>query len=385
MKVMHLSDLHLGKSILEQSLIEDQKYILNQIIDIVREKKVDVVFIAGDVYDKGIPNVEAVRLFSEFLTKLYQLKVKVFVISGNHDSKDRLSFGNELFVDNGVYIEGVFNGNLKKNVVFDEFGEMCIYLLPFVKPADVRIYYPEEEINSYHQAVECIIKHTEIDKTKRNVILVHQFVTSNGAELEYGGSENLSLGGLDNIDVSLFEEFDYVALGHIHRGQKLIRDTIRYAGSPLKYSFNEVHQRKSVPIVTFFEKGNIDIDLVDLVPLRDMRAIQGTLEHLLDKDVVSLGNPDDYISAIITDEDYIMDVIGKLRMVYKNILRLEYQNSRTLGVFSEKNMAQGEIHLRSELDLFEEFYLNQNHIELDEERTQIVHKVISQLKEKVDL
>ena len=377
---MHLSDLHLGKSILEQSLIEDQRYILDRIIDIIALKEVDVVLIAGDVYDKGIPNVEAVRLFSDFLARMYDKKVKVFIISGNHDSKDRLSFGNELFVDNGVYIEGLFDGKLKSVELDDDYGKVLIYMLPFVKPADVRGYYSDKEINSYQDAVKSILDDTNIDSSKRNIIMVHQFVTANGVEVERSDSESLSLGGVDNIDVSLFDSFDYVAMGHIHRGQKLIRDTVRYAGSPLKYSFSEVNHKKSVPIIDLKEKGNIEIELVDLIPLRDMRVIKGKLDNLLDEEVVSLGNRDDYISATITDEDYIMDAIGKLRSVYKNILRLEYDNKRTVIVAN--NLESDNVNKKSEIDLFSEFYLKQNNVELDDIRLNIVNNVIKECIEK---
>lgn len=378
---MHLADLHLGKSILEQSLIEDQKYILDRIIDIIIDKKIDVVLIAGDVYDKGIPSVEAVRLFSGFLARLYKMNVKVFIISGNHDSKDRLSFGNELFIDNGVYIEGIFNGKLNCVQLEDNYGKVLIYMLPFVKPADVRGYYLDKEIDSYQEAMKTIIDNTVIDKSKRNIIMVHQFVTANGVEVERSDSETISLGGVDNVDVSIFDEFDYVAMGHVHRGQKLIKDTVRYAGSPLKYSFSEVNHKKSVPIIELKEKGNVNIELVDLVPIRDMRVIKGKLDNLLDKEVVQLGNTDDYISATITDEDYVMDAIGKLRGVYKNILRLEYHNKRT-EIVNDIDLKADEVSKKSEIDLFSEFYEKQNNIQLDEERFGIVDKVIKECLEK---
>ena len=381
MNIMHLSDLHLGKSVLEQSLIEDQRYILDKIIEIINSKEVDVVLIVGDVYDKGIPNVDAVRLFSDFLAQLYKIGVKVFITSGNHDSKDRLSFGNELFIDNGVYIEGVFSGKLKCVELEDDFGKILIYMLPFVKPADVRGYYLDKEINSYQDAIKVILDDINMDTSKRNIIKVHQFVTASGVEVERSESENLSLGGIDNIDVSLFDKFDYVAMGHIHRPQKLIKDTVRYAGSPLKYSFSEVNHKKSVPIIELKEKGNIDIELVELVPIRDMRIIKGKLDNLLDKNIVSLGNIDDYISAIITDEDYIMDAIGKLRKVYKNILRLEYQNKRT-EIVDNVDFNVDNVNKKSEIDLFSEFYLKQNNIELDEERLDIVNNVIKECIDK---
>ena len=382
MKVMHLSDLHLGKIVLEQSMIEDQRYILKQIINISKEKTVDIVLISGDIYDKVVPNVEAVRLFSDFLTRLYQLKVKVFVISGNHDSKDRLSFGNELFVDNGVYIEGIFSGNLRCVTLEDEYGELHIYMLPFVKPIDVKKYFPECKIESYQDAVRVILECSSIDKKSRNIIMIHQFVTAGGVDLVRSDSETISLGGIDNIDVSLFDDFDYVAMGHVHGAQKLLRETVRYAGSPLKYSFSEVHQRKSISIIEFQEKGNVQVELVELAPIRDMRVIKGPIEKLLDKEIINQGNVDDYISAIITDSDYVMDAIGKLRSVYKNVLKLEYQNERTMNVSSGKNCASGDVSKKSVLDLFSEFYENQNNIKLDYERRKILMDIIYELKEK---
>ena len=381
MKIMHLADLHLGRSILDQSLISDQQYILDQIIEIIKEHNVETVIIAGDVYDKSIPSVEAVKLFSDFLTSLYKLSVKVLVISGNHDSKDRLSFGNELFVDNGVYIEGVFNGKLKCISLNDIYGNINFYMLPFVKPADVRIHYPKEEINSYDDAIRCIIDNTDIDTNERNIIMVHQFVTARGVEVERSDSETISLGGLDNIDVSIFSKFDYVAMGHIHGAQKLLRDTARYAGSPLKYSFSEVHNNKSVPIIDIKEKGNIDLELVSLVPIRDMRTIKGKFINLIDKDVVNEANNQDYIQAILTDDDYIVDVIGKLRAVYPNLLRTSYQNNRSIVNASIKNSARGDVAKRNEFDLFSEFYKNQNNMELDKERSKIISKIIKELKD----
>lgn len=363
------------------SLLDDQKYILDRIIQIIKEKDIDGVMITGDVYDKAIPSVEAVKLFSSFLSYLYRLKVKVFIISGNHDSKDRLSFGSELFFDNGVYIESFFEGKLKCVELVDNYGKVLIHMLPFVKPCDVKKYYPDDEVGSYHDALKCIIDNIDIDKSNRNVIMLHQFVTSSGVEIERSDSEVISLGGVDNVDVSLFDDFDYVAMGHVHRGQKLIRDTVRYSGSPLKYSFSEVNHKKSVPVITLNDKGNINIELVELVPIRDMRVIKGNLDNLLDDEVVALGNRNDYISAILIDEDYIMDAIGKLRSVYKNILRLEYQNKRT-EIVNNIDFNVLNINKKSEIDLFGEFYLKQNNIELDEERLGIVNDVIKECVDK---
>lgn len=383
MKLMHLSDLHFGKLVLEQSMIEDQKYIIDEIIKIVKDKKIDIVLIAGDVYDKGIPSIEAVNLFSSFLTRLYQLKVKVLVISGNHDSKDRLSFGNELFVDNGVYIEGVFSGVLRKEVFEDSYGKLNIYMLPFVKPIDIRKYYSDIELESYQDAIKCIIDNTDINENERNIIMVHQFVTGSGVEIERSESENISLGGLDNIDVSILDKFDYVAMGHIHGPQKLLRDTFRYSGSPLKYSFSEVNQKKSVCIIDIKEKGNIDIELVPLIPIRDMRIIKGPIEKLLDKEIYSKGNVNDYLNVVLTDEDYVVDAIGKLRTIYPNVLKLEYQNKRTI-ILSSVESKEFEIKSKSPIELFEDFYLKQNNIELNDDRKKIVKSVIKEVSNEAD-
>lgn len=374
MRLMHLSDLHLGRSILEQSLIEDQKYILDSIINIIKEKKVDAVLIAGDVYDKGIPSIEAVKLFNDFLNKLYKINLKVFIISGNHDSRDRLSFGNELFTLNDIYIEGKFNGVLRNVSFNDDYGNFNIYMLPFVKPADVRGYYADESIDSYNDMINCIIKNTVIDKKERNIIMVHQFVTASGEDVERSDSESISLGGIDNVDVSNFSFFDYVAIGHIHRPQKLVKDTIRYAGSPLKYSFSEVNHNKSVPIVEFKEKGNVSIDLVPLVPIRDMIVIKGSLDELLSEEFYCKIDVNSYVNAIITDNDYVMDAIGKVRSVYKNVLKIEYDNKR--NNVCEVNFKKENLKKLSEIDLFCNFYYKQNNIELSDEKLKIVNDII---------
>jgi len=379
MKILHLADLHLGKLVLEHSMIEDQRYILDRIIEKVSEYKVDCVLICGDIYDRGIPSVEAVNLFSIFLTNLYKLKVKVFVISGNHDSKDRLSFGNELFTLNGVFIEGVFNGELKCVSIDDEYGKINIYMLPFIKPIDVRKYF-DKDIDSYNNAVSCIIENTKINKEERNIIMVHQFVIGTGVELIESDEEVISLGGIDNIDVELFDDFDYVALGHLHGPQKVGREEVRYAGSPLKYSFSEVNQKKSLCIIDVKEKGNIHIELVPLEPMRDMRIIRGPIDKLLDYEVYSSGNVDDYIEALVLDDDYVVDAIFKLRSVYPNILKLEYSNNRTL--LFNNNDDELDVRDKSPIELFKNFYFKQNNIELDKKGINLVNDVIKEVSDE---
>ena len=382
MKLMHLSDLHLGKLALEQSMIDDQKYILNQIIDIVKKEKVDIVLIAGDVYDKSIPTIEAVNLFSNFLTKLYKLKVLVFVISGNHDSKDRLSFGNELFVDNGIYIEGIFNGNLRCETINDKDGKLNIYMLPFIKPVEIKRFYPDEIIDTYEDAIKCILKHSSINKNERNIIMVHQFVTSLGEDVIRSDSESISLGGIDNIDVTLFKDFDYVAMGHIHGPQKVGRETVRYSGSPLKYSFSEVNQKKSVCIIEFNSKEDINISKIPLIPIKDMRVIKGPFDKLISKEIVNLENKNDYLDVILTDDDYIINAIGKLRKFYPNILKLEYENKISSNeVLDNIDIDKSNM---SPIDLFSEFYKMQNGIELPAKKKKIIEEVIKEVSDEAN-
>lgn len=382
MKLMHLSDLHLGKLVLEQSMIDDQKYILNQIIDIVKKEQVDIVLIAGDVYDKSIPTIEAVNLFSNFLTRLYKLKVLVFVISGNHDSKDRLSFGNELFVDNGIYIEGIFNGNLRCETINDKDGKLNIYMLPFIKPVEVKRFYPDEIIDTYEDAIKCILKHSSINKSERNIIMVHQFVTSLGEDVIRSDSESISLGGIDNIDVTLFKDFDYVAMGHIHGPQKVGRETARYSGSPLKYSFSEVNQKKSVCIIEFNFKEDINISKIPLIPIRDMRVIKGPFDKLISKEIVNLENKNDYLDVVLTDDDYIINAIGKLRKFYPNILKLEYENKISSNEVSD-NIDIDKSNM-SPIDLFSEFYKMQNGIELPAKKRKIIEEVIKEVNDEAN-
>lgn len=382
MKLMHLSDLHLGKLVLEQSMIDDQKYILNQIIEIVKKEKVDIVLIAGDVYDKSIPTIEAVNLFSNFLTKLYKLKVLVFVISGNHDSKDRLSFGNELFVDNGIYIEGIFNGNLRCETINDKYGKLNIYMLPFIKPVEIKRFYPDEIIDTYEDAIKCILKHSSINKSERNIIMVHQFVTSLGEDVIRSDSESISLGGIDNIDVTLFKDFDYVAMGHIHGPQKVGRETARYSGSPLKYSFSEVNQKKSVCIIEFNSKEDINISKIPLIPIRDMRVIKGPFDKLISKEIVNLENKNDYLDVVLTDDDYIINAIGKLRKFYPNILKLEYENKISSNeVLDNIDIDKSNM---SPIDLFSEFYKMQNGIELPAKKKKIIEEVIKEVSDEAN-
>ena len=377
MKFMHLSDLHIGKRVNEFSMIEDQKHILSEIITMIKEEKPDGLLLAGDIYDKSIPTIEGVNLFDEFLTTVSSLKTPVYIVSGNHDSAERLNFGGRIMEAQKVYIAGVFQGELKKVTVSDEFGPLNIYLLPFVKPAMVTPYY--EEIETYEDAVRAIIEHTKINTEERNVLVAHQFIISGSQTPERSDSELESIGGLDQIDASVFEPFDYVALGHLHGAQRIGRDTIRYAGSPLKYSFSEVKQKKSVTMVTLGEKGDVSYELKPLVPIRDMRVIKGPIDELLNPENYTKGNTSDYIQATLTDEGNLVDAIGRMRTVYPNIMRLDFENSMTRKNENAKTAAT-DVQKKNPMELFKEFFVAQNNVEMDEKQEEIMTRLLNRLE-----
>lgn len=385
MKILHLADLHFGKILQEQSLIEDQEYILKEIINIIKEKEIKALLISGDIYDRSVPPTEAVNLLDNFLKILIKdLKIKVFIISGNHDSKDRLGFGNKIFEDEGLYIESKYNGRLKKVKLEDEYGPLNIYMLPFIKPVEVKKFFEDDLENNYDLAINKIIEKEEIDKSERNIIMVHQFVTAGNVKPERTESEVLSLGGIENVDVSNFKSFDYVAIGHVHRPQKIGRDTARYAGTILKYSFSEINHNKSIPIIDIKEKGNITINLLPLKPLRDMREIKGPIEELIKEENYKEGNLEDYIKAIITNEEPVYDAIGKIKKIYPNTLKLEIQNSKTINSNTEQNINLEEVKKKSELELFSDFYKLQNNLDLNEKQKEIVKNIILEVKHETN-
>jgi exonuclease SbcD len=310
---------------------------------------------------------------------LYQKNLPILVVSGNHDSAERLNFGNQILKDNKIYIAGTFSGQLSRVDLEDAFGRVHFYMLPFIKPANVSAYYGA--VDSYHEAVKKVIEAEEINTEERNILIAHQFVTS-GTELpEQSDSEQMSLGGIDNVDVSVFDAFDYVALGHIHRPQKIGRDTIRYSGSPLKYSFSEANHVKSVTMVEIFEKGTLNYELIPLIPVRDMRMIKGPIEKLIDAQYYSQGNTSDYIHATITNEEEIYDAIGQLRSVYPNIMKLEFENSKTRKNDEAKTSART-IANKQPMELFEEFYENQNNIAMTDEQMEIMKQLMDSVLEK---
>ena len=330
MKFLHLGDLHIGKLLGEFNLIEDQKYILDQILGIAQKHSVDAILIAGDVYDKSIPSEDAVRLFDYFICKLADMKIKAFIISGNHDSDERLNFGSSLFEANELYICAKYEGKLYKHELEDENGKINVYLLPFVKASQVKHFFPEEEIDSYDAAVRTVLDNARIDKKERNVLVAHQFVAGKGEDPIPGGSESaavLNVGLVEKIGVDCFKNFDYVALGHIHSPQRVGREEIRYSGSPLKYSVSEVKNDKSVPIITLGKKGDVSVELVNLKPFRDLRHLKGKMEQLLDKK--NIKDPNDFIYATLTDEDTINDAMGIFQQYYPNTVKIDYDNAHT--------------------------------------------------------
>lgn len=376
MKIMHLSDLHIGKKVNEYSMLQDQIYILKEILRIIDNEKVETVIIAGDVYDRSLPPNEALELFDEFLYQLSSRNVNVFVISGNHDSPERISYGGRMMTENKIFLSPVYDGNVKPITLNDDYGEVNFYLLPFVRPADIRRYFPDENIENYTDAVKVAIDNMNVDFNERNILVTHQFVT--GAELSE--SEDIIVGGTDNVSGEVFDGFDYVALGHIHREQTVGKDNIRYCGTPLKYSFSEAKHIKSVTILDFNDKGNIEYSKIPLTPFRDMREIRGTYYELTLKSSYESTNTEDYLHITLTDEEDIPDAIGKLRSIYPNIMKLDYDNLRTRG--SGTVDAIENIESKSPFELFAELFKQQNNQDMSEEQEEIMRNLIDKIWEE---
>ena len=375
MKLIHLSDLHIGKRVNEISMIEDQEYILQQILRIIDEEKADAVLIAGDVYDKSVPSAEAVTLFDNFLCELAQRKVPTLIISGNHDSPERLAFGGRLMEECGIYISPVYDGSVTTVTLSDEHGDVDFWLLPFIKPAHVKRYFPDAGIESYTDACRVAVEHMGIDTTKRNVLLTHQFVTG-ASTCE---SEEISVGGTDNVDASVFADFDYVALGHIHGPQNISSNKIRYCGTPLKYSFSEERHHKSVTVVRMDAKGELELTLRPLTPKHDLRSIRGTFAELTDKTFYTGTATDDYLQVILTDEEDVPEAIGQLRVIYPNIMKLAYDNTRTRC----NQIIDGavDVQRKSPLELFDELYELQNNQPMSEEQRNFTMELIESIWE----
>lgn len=377
MKLFHLSDLHIGKRVNEFSMIEDQKYILTQILYAADQEKPDGILISGDVYDRTIPTAEAVQVFDAFLTRLSEQKIPAFIISGNHDSAERLAFGSSLMGKSGIYFSKVYDGTVEKIPMQDAYGTVWIYLLPFLRPSTIRHALPEraEEVQSAADAVRIALEQTKIDEKERNVLLAHQFVT--GAKR--CDAEELQVGDVDQIPAELFASFEYVALGHIHSPQQVGRETVRYCGAPLKYSFSEAGQEKSITVVELKEKGSVDLRTIPLKPLHDLRKIRGMYLEVTAKSFYENRDCEDYLQVTLTDEEDVPDGMAKLRTIYPNLMRLEYDNKRTRS--NAEVRAAERVEEKSELELFQEFYELQNNQSMTEVQEQFVEELLRGMKE----
>lgn len=383
MKLLHTADLHIGKRVNEFSMLEDQAHILTQILLIAEEEKADAVVIAGDVYDKAVPPLEAVQLFDWFLTELNQRAIPVCVVTGNHDSTERVSFASRILEDRGVYVTPVYNGTVKPVELTDAYGKVKIWMLPFLKPAYVKRAFPEEELSTYQQAVKFAVDQLPMDPSERNILAAHQFVAGAipGGSEDFLGAEGIDLqvGGIDLIDSSIFAAFDYTALGHIHRASSAGSPFVRYSGTPLKYSFSEEKHKKSVTLAEFSEKGNVSCRQIPLFPRRELRTVCGSYDELTKKANYEGSKLDDYIRIILTDENDIPDAIGKLRSIYPNIMRLDYDNRRTRSRQTVDGLPRE--NQKSPLEHLEDFYILQNNQPMSEEQKAFAGEVIRSIWE----
>ncbi len=376
MKIVHLSDLHLGKRVNEFSMLEDQAYILSSILRIIDDVGPEAVIVAGDVYDKPVPPAEAVELFDDFLWQLARRKVQVFVVSGNHDSPERIAFASRLIDHSGIHLSPVYSGQVAPITLADEYGPVRFYMLPFVKPTHVRRYFEDKEISSYTDALRVAVDAMAMDKTVRNVLVTHQFVTG-AARSE---SEDVSVGGTDNVDAAVFDGIDYVALGHIHGPQNIGEPRIRYAGTPLKYSFSEAGHVKSVTVATLGEKGNLQVETIPLTPRRDLRELRGFYGDLVTRANYEGTATDDYLHIVLTDEEDIPDVINRLRVIYPNLMKLDYDNRRTRA--GGQIGAAADAASKTPLDLVAELYEQQNGQPLSGEQVRFAGELIEKIWEE---
>ena len=371
MKLLHLSDLHLGKRVNEFSMLEDQDYILREILRIADETRPDAVVIAGDIYDKPVPPAEAVGLFDMFLRELSSRKLRVFIIYGNHDSPERIAFGESLFGQTGVHVSPVYRGKISPIILNDSFGPVNFWLLPYIRPSLVRQSLGTDEPMSYTEACKAAVDSMEINTDERNILVTHQFVT--GALRS--DSEEISVGGADSVDCDVFGAFDYVALGHLHAAQRAGADNIRYCGAPLKYSLSEMNHKKSATIVELKNKGELNIEQIPLKPLRDMREIRGSYSEITLKSNYDGTPREDYLRIVLTDEEDVPDAVGRLRAIYPNIMRLEYDNKRTR---SGSNVTEaGDMSKKTPAELFGELYEKQNGAPMNREQSELVSRLIS--------
>lgn len=378
MKFIHLADLHLGKRVNEFSMLEDQKYVLKQVLDLIDEEQAEGLLIAGDIYDKQIPSIEAVRLFDDFLTRLAERHVPVYLIGGNHDSIERVSFGARLMSGSGIHMATEYDGTVDVVTVEDKYGAIDIYLLPFIKPAQVRAVWGEEaeNIRTYQDALAFVMSRLTIRGNNRSILLAHQFVT--GAAV--CDSEEHAVGGLDQVDPACFDGFDYVALGHLHGAQQVGRETVRYAGTLLKYSFSEVKHKKSVTVVELREKGQIKLYTRPIIPLHEMREIRGSYAEVTCKANYENTDTKDYVHITLTDEEDVFDAVGKLRVIYPNLMKLDYDNARTK---QNQNISASESEDEKDpLTLADELFVLQNNKPMSDKQREYMQDLICKVWEE---
>lgn len=372
MKFAHLSDLHLGITLMNHSLVDDQRFVLEEIIQVLVGEKVDALLVAGDVYDRSIPSVEAVHLLDTFLTSLAEHNIPVYMIAGNHDNGERLSFGNTLFQKTNIHMIGNYEGSLTRFDLNDAYGPIHVYCLPFIRPAYVNRYIEDDDkkVKTYTEAMKYVLENAKIQQNERNVLVAHQFLA--GANVDVSGSEDLIVGGLDQIDVNTIHMFDYVALGHIHRPQKVKKETIRYAGTPLAYSFAEANQTKSMPIIDIKEKGNIQISYIPLKPYREMVERKGTYSDFLKKDWITQYQ-NAYLHITLTDRHDIANALQVLRNQYHYLLKLDYEKDKETTVL---NTPKDDIKQKSPVALFEDFFYLQNQKNLSKTQKEYITETI---------
>lgn len=375
MRFIHISDLHLGKKVYEYSMLEEQKNALWQVLAAVDEEKVDGIFIAGDIYDKSIPTIEAMEVYDSFLVELSNRNIDVFIISGNHDSPERVGFGAEFFKSKRIYISKAYEGKIQYVDKEDTYGNVRIHLIPFLKPANVRRFHQEAEINDYNSAIRTVVDNMELCKEGRNIVLVHQFIT--GAVRSQ--SEESFLGGMDNIEYDLFDEFDYVALGHIHKAQAMGRQQVRYSGALVKYALDEINHVKSMTLVEIKNKGEVETRIIPIKPIHDMRCIEGTYMELTDRKNYIDTKVDDYLHVVLKDEEDVPDALRKLRVIYPNILKLEYDNTRT----RQRNsvLDRKAIKNKEPIEYIEELYKIQNNENMSKEQALMLQRIMEDSNE----
>lgn len=374
MKFMHLADLHLGKRYNELSLIDDQRYILDKILEIAAAEKCDALLIAGDIYDKTMPSAEAVELLDSFLNGLARLKIQTFMVSGNHDSPERIAFGESFMGRGGVHVSPVYDGSLKRVTLTDGYGEVNVYLLPFIKPATVRKFFEDKVIDSYTAAVSAALGAVETDKNARNVLVAHQFVTGSKSS----GSEEFTVGDIGNVDAGVFDGFDYVALGHVHGAQNVAGERVRYSGTPLKYSLSEAKSQKTATVVELKEKGSLTVSEIPLTPMRELVEIRGRYEELTRRSYYENTTlQSDLVHVVLTDEEEVPDALGKLRIIYPFVMSLRYDNSRTQA---QAQLQPGDsVPSRTPFELFSALYKAQNNADMSAEQSEFARALIEKV------